>query len=143
MLAKVAALPIYTWRYKTETSGALHMGPVAQDFSAAFGLGDSDKRITTVDADGVALAAIQGLNAKVEATLTAIVASNALLEERLAAREIESARQRAELLSVRAELAKLRASQEDVEVLKTALQELLRERAGGLTPARLALPVSP
>ena len=41
VLAKVAALPIYTWRYRTETSGALHLGPVAQDFSAAFGLGDN------------------------------------------------------------------------------------------------------
>ena len=40
------------------------MGPMAQDSHAAFGLGDSDRRIVTVDADGVALAAIQGLNAK-------------------------------------------------------------------------------
>jgi hypothetical protein len=47
------------------------MGPVAQDFRAAFGLGDSDKTITTVDADGVALAAIQGLNQKLEAELRA------------------------------------------------------------------------
>ena len=37
------------------------MGPMAQDFSAAFGLGLDDKHINTVDADGVALAAIQGL----------------------------------------------------------------------------------
>ena len=36
---------------------------MAQDFYAAFGLGESDKGIDTVDADGVALAAIQGLNA--------------------------------------------------------------------------------
>jgi hypothetical protein len=39
---------------------------MAQDFHAAFGLGESDRTITTVDADGVALAAIQGLNEKVE-----------------------------------------------------------------------------
>jgi hypothetical protein len=58
----VASMPLYTWRYIAEVSGATHMGPVAQDFRAAFGLGDSDKTITTVDADGVALAAIQGLN---------------------------------------------------------------------------------
>jgi hypothetical protein len=37
------------------------MGPTAQDFYATFSLGDSDKSIGTVDADGVALAAIQGL----------------------------------------------------------------------------------
>jgi hypothetical protein len=39
---------------------------MAQDFHAAFGLGETPKGISTVDADGVALAAIQGLNAKVE-----------------------------------------------------------------------------
>jgi len=42
------------------------MGPMAQDFYAAFGLGGSDTTITTVDPDGVALAAIQGLNEKLE-----------------------------------------------------------------------------
>ncbi len=47
------------------------MGPVAQDFSAAFGLGETDTMISTVDADGVALAAIQGLNAKLEHQLQA------------------------------------------------------------------------
>jgi len=61
VLEKVASMPIYTWRYITERSGANHMGPMAQDFYRAFGLGDSDKTITNVDADGVALAAIQGL----------------------------------------------------------------------------------
>ena len=44
-----------------------HIGPVAQDFHAAFGLGTHETAIATVDADGVALAAIQGLNEKVEA----------------------------------------------------------------------------
>jgi hypothetical protein len=39
---------------------------MAQDFRAAFGLGEDDKHIATVDADGVALAAIQGLNQKLE-----------------------------------------------------------------------------
>ena len=62
VLAKVAAMPVSTWRYRTEVSGARHMGPMAQDFHSAFGLGDSDRAITAVDADGVALAAIQGLH---------------------------------------------------------------------------------
>jgi DNA-binding transcriptional MerR regulator len=44
-----------------------HLGPTAQDFHAAFHLGESERTIATVDADGVALAAIQGLNEKVEA----------------------------------------------------------------------------
>jgi hypothetical protein len=42
------------------------MGPVAQDFYAAFGLGEDEGHISTIDADGVALAAIQGLYALVQ-----------------------------------------------------------------------------
>jgi len=64
VLAKVAALPISTWRYQGEAAGVRHIGPTAQDFAAAFAMGDSDTSITTVDADGVALAAIQGLHQK-------------------------------------------------------------------------------
>jgi len=37
---------------------------VAQDFQAAFKLSGDDKHIATVDEEGVALAAIQGLNQK-------------------------------------------------------------------------------
>ena len=48
------------------------MGPMAQDFYAAFGLGDGDTTITSVDPDGVALAAIQGLNQKLEQKETEI-----------------------------------------------------------------------
>ena len=62
VLAKVVAMPITQWKYKIEPSGIKHIGPVAQDFHAAFGLGDSDKAIGSVDESGVALAAIQGLN---------------------------------------------------------------------------------
>jgi hypothetical protein len=54
-----------TWAY-TNSPDVRHVGPVAQDFHAAFGVGMDDKHIATVDADGVALAAIQGLNQKVE-----------------------------------------------------------------------------
>jgi len=69
VLEKVAALPVTTWNYKSQTNGVRHIGPVAQDFKAAFGVGESDTGITTIDADGVALAAIQGLNQKLEEQL--------------------------------------------------------------------------
>lgn len=83
MLAKVVALPLARWNYKA-APGLNHIGPVAQDFHTAFGLnGEDDKHIATVDADGVALAAIQGLNQKLEETR----AENQLLRERLS--EIE------------------------------------------------------
>ena len=67
VLAKLVALPITQWRFK-DFPGVIHLGPTAQDFQAAFGLGVDDKSIATVDADGVALAAIQGLNQKLEET---------------------------------------------------------------------------
>jgi len=90
VLAKVAALSIQTWTY-TNNAGVRHLGPVAQDFHAAFGLnGEDDKHIATVDADGVALAAIQGLNQKVEeqgAALKSKDARIAELEKRLSAIE--------------------------------------------------------
>ncbi len=66
ILAKVLELPITKWSYKTE-QGVEHIGPMAQDFHAAFGVGEDDQHITSVDEDGVALAAIQGLNQKIEA----------------------------------------------------------------------------
>jgi trimeric autotransporter adhesin len=66
VLEKVAALPITTWKYKSQDASVRHIGPTAQDFKVAFGLGDSETGITSVDADGVALAAIQGLNQKLE-----------------------------------------------------------------------------
>jgi hypothetical protein len=61
-LAKVAALPLTEWNYKSQDARVRHLGPTAQDFRAAFGVGDSDRGISAVDADGVALAAIQGLH---------------------------------------------------------------------------------
>jgi hypothetical protein len=67
VLEKVAALSISEWKYKVDGQGTRHIGPVAQDFHAAFGLnGTDDKHIATVDEEGVALAAIQGLNEKLE-----------------------------------------------------------------------------
>lgn len=66
MLAKVAALPVTEWNYKTDDQTQKHIGPMAQDFQAAFQLSADDKHISVVDEGGVALAAIQGLNQKLE-----------------------------------------------------------------------------
>ncbi|MEQ1595852.1 MAG: tail fiber domain-containing protein [Casimicrobium sp.] len=64
VLQKVLALPVTTWNYLSEGKQTQRMGPMAQDFYSAFRLGSDDKTIGTVDASGVALAAIQGLNQK-------------------------------------------------------------------------------
>lgn len=60
ILKKVAALPVTSWRYKHDPQRR-YIGPMAQDFHQAFGLGADDKTISTLDTDGVTLAAIQGL----------------------------------------------------------------------------------
>jgi hypothetical protein len=62
VLQQVLRLPIQTWNYKAEDGKARHIGAVSQDFHQLFGYGDSAESIATVDADGVALAAIQGLH---------------------------------------------------------------------------------
>ena len=66
VLETLAVLPVREWRYTNEDASVKHLGPVAQEFRAAFGLGTDDKSIGTIDADGVALAAILGLIPKVE-----------------------------------------------------------------------------
>lgn len=71
VLGRVVAMPIDTWSYRN-FPGERHLGPVAQDFYAAFGLGSTDTTISNVDAAGVSLAAIQGLNAKLEASNAAL-----------------------------------------------------------------------
>ena len=85
VLALVATLPIERWSYKGEP--VRHLGPMAQDFAAAFGLGADDRHIFTLDANGVALAAIQGLHALAQAQQARLEA----LERELAALRGETA----------------------------------------------------
>ena len=101
VLDKVAALPLQSWSY-TNRPGVKHVGPMAQDFRAAFGLGEDDKHIATVDADGVALAAIQGLNQKVEER-------EASLRSELKRRAAENAELKQELAEIKSLLEKLSA----------------------------------
>jgi hypothetical protein len=61
ILSRLASIPIGKWNLKSQNPEIRHIGPMAQDFHAAFGVGESDTHISTSDADGVALAAIQGL----------------------------------------------------------------------------------
>jgi hypothetical protein len=65
ILAKVAWLPISEWSYSAQGNGVRHLGPMAQDFRTAFGLGEDDEHISAVDEEGVALAAIKALQAEI------------------------------------------------------------------------------
>ena len=70
VLAKLAEVPVHHWNYDwEENSRTPHIGPMAQDFKQTFYPGENDKVITTLEFDGVALAAIQGLNSKLERQL--------------------------------------------------------------------------
>lgn len=98
VLAKVAELPVTRWNYRFDPDRRAHIGPTAEDFRAAFGLGDSDRRLAPSDAAGVALVAIQGLNEVVRT-------------------------ERAELEGLRAENARLEAA---IEAMGLAQEQLLR-----------------
>jgi len=87
VLAKVDRLPISTWHYKGDAESVQHLGPMAQDFAALFGLGPDDRHIAPLDAAGVSLAAVQALNRKVtekQAAIEDLARRNADLEKRLA-----------------------------------------------------------
>ncbi len=87
LLHTLADVPIQTWQYNSQPDGIRHIGPTAQDFHRAFGVGEDPTRISTVDADGVALAAVQGLYdlaVAQEADLRRLTRENRVLEARLA-----------------------------------------------------------
>jgi hypothetical protein len=88
VLESVASMPVSTWSYKNDDPSVRHLGPMAQDFRAAFGLGDTDKAYDPIDAHGVAFAAIKALYVEVHEQQARI--------ERLE-RENEELRQRASL----------------------------------------------
>ncbi len=83
ILARVLELPLQTWSYKSHADST-HLGPIAEDFYEAFGLGSTDRGIATVDSAGVALAAIQGLEARHRVEMAELSAG---YEERLASLE--------------------------------------------------------
>jgi hypothetical protein len=95
MLDKLGAMPVYSWNYKGADPALRNVGPTAQDFHAAFGLGTDDKTIAGNNLLGVAVAAIQGLNAKLDA--------------KIAERDARIAAQADEIASLRRSLASLLA----------------------------------
>ena len=100
ILAKLKEMDISSWNYKTQSSSIRHIGPMAQDFYSAFHFGESDTTITTIDADGVSLLAIQALAQKTDelkkkadeierlkATIENMQKKNILLESRIESME--------------------------------------------------------
>jgi hypothetical protein len=98
VLDRLRGMPVRSWSYRVDDASVRHLGPTAQDFRAAFGLGTDEVTIGTVDADGVALAAAQALatrtddlraqNAELRGRVLTLEEQNAALEARL--RRIEA-----------------------------------------------------
>ena len=89
VLDKLAMLEVSRWHFKKDEEAKQYIGPMAEDFTAVFGVGDG-KHIDVTDANGVAYAAIQGLNKMLEQKgerIAMLEAQNARLEERLRALE--------------------------------------------------------
>lgn len=100
VLLRLRDVPVMTWNYKTQDATIRHAGPTARDFHAAFGLGESELMINTIDIDGIKLAAIKAL------------------EERT--RELQEAT--AEIQALRAEAA---AQKQRIEGLERQQKEIL------------------
>lgn len=102
VLNRLVSIPVTSWNYRSQDASIRHMGPMAQDFHAAFDLGESDTTITTTDIDGVTILAVQALAQRTD-------------ELRARTEELES---------LRREVAELRSRLGDVETLRARLEEL-------------------
>jgi hypothetical protein len=86
VLLRLRALPVQTWSYRIDPDHVRHVGPTAQDFRAAFGLGRDSVTIAAIDEGGVALSAIKALDARTvaqQARIDALERENAELHARL------------------------------------------------------------
>ncbi len=98
ILARLRSVPVSTWNYRTQETSIRHMGPMAQDFHAAFGLGEDPLMINTVDIDGVNMAAVQALTARTDA----LRAENEALKQ-------QNAAQAAQIADLQARMERLEA----------------------------------
>ncbi len=90
VLANLVKVPIYTWNYTWDDPGIRHMGPMAQDFYAAFSLGADDQSIYHIDSIGVCLASLQALNELVQENTARIERNKKLLDaQAIAISELE------------------------------------------------------
>lgn len=106
VLARVEQLPLYTYNYIGQDPAVVNRGPVAQEWHALFPSGKDPLKIETMDLDGVALAAIQGLAARnraLEESLAALAARNGALEESNAALGIRVSAVEARLAALESE----------------------------------------
>ncbi|HEX5726554.1 MAG TPA: tail fiber domain-containing protein [Longimicrobiaceae bacterium] len=86
ILRRLGTVPVTTWNYKSQDRSIRHMGAMAQDLYAAFGLGESELLINSIDMDGVNLAAVQALTRRTDE----LRSENAALRARVAELETQA-----------------------------------------------------
>jgi len=114
VLGKIAGMSIQSWNFKGQSPSVRHLGPTAQDFYSAFALGEGETTISTVDADGVSLLAVQALEKR-----------TAELREKVR-----------ELAALRAEHEELKTGQADLKQQVQTLRALLARLITSLPEAR-------
>jgi uncharacterized coiled-coil protein SlyX len=117
ILARVDALEIAEWTYNHQ-AGVRHMGPMAEDFYAAFELGHTKKGLSAGDASGVALAAIQALNSKLDRN-----------EQSLAEKDSEIAELQQRLTGMEALSTRLDRTEQSLAVKENNISELQQRLA--------------
>jgi hypothetical protein len=91
LLSRIRGVPVNTWSYIDEAGGVRHLGPFAEDFRAAFGLGTDDRGIGLLDIDGVNFAAVKALEARTAELRAAAGEVDRLTAEVAALREHQAA----------------------------------------------------
>ena len=125
VLQALAGMDIHRWQYK-DAQGVDHIGPMAQDFRAAFGLGDSDTQISSLDTSGVALAAIRALDEENQ-------------NLKFAHRQVLAAyhQQAVQIAELQAHIEELEAATGRIAILEKTMAELMsNEAAGTVSTAR-------
>ena len=96
VLDRLNALPVFYYEMKHSKSPIRYLGPTAQDFKAAFGLGDSETMIASGNEAGVTIAATQALYRKLNDA-----------EAKIAALQRQLAKQDAAMASLQSRLSRL------------------------------------
>lgn len=94
VLQRVRDLEVTRWNYRNDAQQTEHIGPMSQDFNAAFNVGERSDRLALLDVNGVTVVAIQELARQLderdqrirdlETKLDALQAATATLAARMA-----------------------------------------------------------
>ncbi|MBC8233577.1 tail fiber domain-containing protein [bacterium] len=118
ILAKIDRLPITQWNFKDEDSSIKHIGPIAEDFHALFGLnGDNNKMIAHIDPPGVALAGIKALSKKLEAENEALKQNLEQTNTELENLKTENEAMKTELNELKAKMAQFESALRKLEAV--------------------------